>query len=168
MTQEQPRMTERDAALRVANTVANLPPGEVATLRRLDASTPHVPAFWKLVAMHLDALLPVDDEPRAERERRWAVAVGAMAEARGFHNPAVRLGAALAAVIDERRVMQLLRAHDVALADAVRMVTHHLVSRGVSFDHAELARLVLSDGRDDEERTRRAIYRDFFAATPRD
>lgn len=163
-----PRVTERDLALRVTSTLSKYGPGELAELRRLDASTPHAPAFWRLVASHLDAHLPVDETARVEAERRWAVAVGAMAEAKGFHNPSARLGVALAGVVDERRVLQLLRSHGVALADAVRMIVHHLVSKGVPFDHAELARLVLSDERDDEERVRRAIYRDFFNASPRD
>ncbi len=91
-----------------------------------------------------------------------------MATAKGFHSRKVRLGTALAGVVDERRVLQLLRARGTALADGVRMVVHHLVSKGVAFDQSDLARLVLSDGRGDEEAVRRDVYRFFFAAQPRD
>lgn len=168
MTQDQTRVTTRELALLVARTIPQLSPGDLAELRRPDATKLQPPAFWRVVAMHLDAHLPVDDTARAEQERRWAVVMAAMAEAKGFHNPAARLGKALAEAVDERRVLQLLRAHDEALAIAVRMVVHHLVSRGIAFDHAQLAWLVLSDGRDDEQRARRAIYQDFFAALPRD
>lgn len=167
-TQEQPLPTEHELARRIANTLAKLSPGDLAELRRYDAAKLQSPAFWRVVAMHLDAHLSGDDHVRVEQERRWAVVMAAMAEAKGLHNPGVRLGKALAEAVDERRVLQVLRAHDEALADAVRMVVHHLVSKGLAFDHAQLAWLVLSDGRADEQRARRAVYQDFFAAMPRD
>ncbi len=160
--------TEREVALKVVGAVASLAPGELASLRRLDADTVQAPAFWRIVATLLDAQLPATEPYRREAEGRWAVAVAAMATAKGFHSPKVRLGTALAGVVDERRVLQLLRARGNALADGVRMVVHHLVSKGVAFDQSDLARLVLSDGRGDEEAVRRDVYRFFFAAQPRD
>ncbi len=163
-----PRTTDRELALKVLHTVQSLSPGDLAALRKLTLDGARPPAFWRVIAADLDTVLPVDASIRSAIEDRWAVILAAMANAKGFHSPRVPLGRALADNVDERRVLQLLRARDAALGDAVRMVVHHLVSNGASFDQTGLARLVLSDGRDEteRERVRREVYRDFFAATP--
>ncbi len=168
MTTIEEAPTERSIAGLLVGDIARLSPGELAGLRRVDTRGPHTPAFWRLVAQRLEPVLPAQDPQRAEAERRWSLIAAAMAEAKGFHAVEVRFGAALAAVIDERRVLQLLRARDEALADIARAVVHHLVSRGARFNQWEMAWLVLSDGRADEDLARRSIYRSFYGAMPRD
>lgn len=152
---------------RLARHLSEAGPGDVAALRRLRPGSPQVGAYWKLLAAVLEPAeqLPGEVSAREVAERRWAVILAAMAEAEGFHAPSQRFGRVLAECgVPEVRVLKLLRASGDALADAVRVTVHHLVSRGARFDQTALAALVLSDGRSDEERVRRGIYRDFFGA----
>lgn len=77
----------------------------------------------------------------------------------------MRFGSAMArAGVAEVRLTRLLRARGEQLPDAVRTLTHQLVSAGVSFDLADLAWLVLSEGQADEERARQQIARDYYRA----
>lgn len=141
----------------------HLPPGDRAALRKLNPHDLHQPAFWKLSTGVLHDALPADGRLRDERERQWAVilAVGAAA----LHSPNVRFGSAMArAGVAEVRLTRLLRARGEQLPDAVRTLTHQLVSAGVSFDLADLAWLVLSEGQADEERARQQIARDYYRA----
>lgn len=148
----------------LTRTLARLPPGDLATLRRLTPAEPQCTAFWRLLAGELADQVPHRDDPRrSDAERRWAVILAAMADADGLLAPGRHLGSALAGAVPEARVLRLLRAHDDALADAVRVTVHHLTTRGVVFDPTDVAWLVLSDGRADEDEVRRRIYRDFYA-----
>ena len=141
-----------------------LAPGEVASLRRLRPEDVGSDAFWRIVAAHLAPVLADSGPFRDEAERRWAVVVQAMAEMRGLHARGLRLGRALAAAgLSEQRAVRLLRASGASLADAVRVTAHYLASTATASDHADLARLVLSDGRRDEEDVRRRIARDLYA-----
>lgn len=141
-----------------------LPPGDVAALRRLRPGDADCAAFWKLLATHLTGELPAGGAPRDEAERRWAVILQALARMRGLHAPGLRLGRTLAAAgLAEARVLRLLRARHEALADAVRVTAHFLANGAVPSDQAEMAALILSDGRTDEESVRRRIARDFYA-----
>ncbi len=152
---------------RLARHISEAGPGDVAALRRLRPGSPQVGAYWKLLATVLEPAdrLPGEVGAREEAERRWAVILAAMAEAEGFHAPNAKLGRVLAECgVPEVRVLKLLRASGDALADAVRVTVHHLVSRGARFDQTAIAALVLSDGDAHEERVRRGIYRDFFGA----
>jgi CRISPR type I-E-associated protein CasB/Cse2 len=148
----------------ITNALARMPAGDVASLRRLRPENPHCSAFWKLLAGELSGHLPDGGTARDASERRWAAIIAAMANANGLLVHGRHLGSALANVVPEARVLRLLRAHGEALADAVRVTVHHLASRGVIFDATDLALLVLSDGRGDEEAVRRRIYRDFYIA----
>lgn len=141
-----------------------LPAGDVAELRRLRPDDPSSPAFWRLCAAHLDMHLPSGEAVRGEAERRWAVILQALAELRGLHAPRAHFGRALVdADLAEGRLLRLLRARDDALADAVRVTSHHLAATATSVDCTELAHLVLSDGRTDAEEVRRRIARDYYA-----
>lgn len=155
-----PPRSLRDVVGAITHTLQRMPPGDLAALRRLRPSDPHCPAFWKLLAGELADQLPTDDDARRKVERRWAVILAAMAS--GLVAPGRRLGHALGNAVPETRVLKLLRAHDDALGDAVRVAVHHLAARGVFFDPFDLARLVLSDGADGEDDVRRHIYQDFF------
>jgi CRISPR system Cascade subunit CasB len=136
--------------------------GDRASLRKMRPDDLHQPAFWKLSTGLLQAVLPNDAAPwRDEQERRWAVVLAVAAGA--SHAPGMRLGAALArAHVAEVRLTRLLRARGEQLPDAVRTLAHQLVSAAVPFDFADLAWLVLSEGRDDEERARQQIARDYY------
>jgi CRISPR system Cascade subunit CasB len=139
-----------------------LHPGDVASLRRMHPGAPEPLAFWKVAATYLDEAL-AGAGPYSESERRWAVILAAIAELRGLHQPTRRLGHALAvAGFSEVRLARLLRARGQALADATRTAVRFLATKGEPVDLADLARLVLSDGRRDEEQVRRQIARGFY------
>ena len=158
----------------IVNSVAKtskevLSPGDIAALRRLRSNDPSCSAFWRLAATQLAPVLPEGGPARDEAERRWAVILQAMAEMTGLHAPGRFLGRALASAgIAEQRVLRLLRADGEGLCDAVRVTSHFLASTATPADHVEIARLVLSDGRDDEEPVRRRIAREYYAQQQRE
>jgi CRISPR type I-E-associated protein CasB/Cse2 len=87
--------------------------------------------------------------------RRWACSTAS----------GKRLGRALAeADLSEQRFLKLLRAQDRGLLDAVRTVTHYLSTKAVPVDCSDIALLILSDGRSDEDSVRRSIARDYYSA----
>ena len=108
--------------------------------------------------------MPDADVPwREENERRYAVVLRTVAELRAVHRRGRRLGSALAeAGLDERRVLQLLRARRAALAHAVRTICHFLTSKGQAVDAMGFARLVLSEDAPGAEHDRRRVARDYF------
>jgi CRISPR system Cascade subunit CasB len=142
--------------------------GDRAALRKLRPNALHQPAFWKIAAGPLQDALPSPEAPwRAREEQRWAVILAAAASA--LHSPSVRLGAALArAGVAEVRLTRLLRARGEQLPDAVRVLAHQLERGGVAFDLGDLAWLVLSEDRDDEDRARQQLARDYYGAVGAD
>jgi CRISPR system Cascade subunit CasB len=144
------------------------PPGDLAALRRLKPGDPSCLAFWKIAAAYLESSLPGGGPRRDETENRWSVILAAMAELEGLHQPRRPLGSALAEVdYSEIRLLRLLRARDEALADAVRTMAHFLRSKTTGANQSDLAQLVLSAGRRDEEAVRRRIARNYYSAKPR-
>jgi len=142
--------------------------GDVAELRRARPDSVPGPAFWRIVATHA-ITTESEGSARLEAERRWTAIVSGMAKMKGLHRPAARLGRALAqGGLTEPRVLRLLRAHDEALADVVRTTAHQLASTATPVDWTDLARLVLSDGRSDEDEVRRRIARDYYSQDARD
>jgi len=140
--------------------------GDVAQLRRLDLEHPSAAVFWRLVAAMPDG--DVDAPWHVERERRFAVILRTFANLRDVHRGGRRLGTALAeAGLDERRLLQLLRARRTALAHAIRTTCHFLASKGTAVDAMGFARLVLSEDAPWEEDERRRIARDYFGALAR-
>ncbi len=143
-----------------------LPPGDVAALRRSTPAEVGGPAFWKMAAAILEpaAVLPAGGAARDDAERLWGAIIGAAALLRGFHRPQRGLGSALAtAGYSELRFVRLLRAHDDALMDAVRAAAQFLASRAEEVDCTDFARLLLTDGRDAEEAARRRIARAYYS-----
>jgi CRISPR type I-E-associated protein CasB/Cse2 len=169
----EPLAHEQPTLAATVNAVAHsiekvLSPGDVAALRRLRPEDASCAAFWRVVVTLLAPALPNGGPAREDGERRWAVILQAMAEMQGLHAPGARMGRALAAAgLAELRVLKLLRASGDTLFDAVRVTAHYLASTATMGDHVEIARLVLSDGRDDEERVRRQIARDFYTQQER-
>lgn len=144
--------------------------GDRAALRRLAFDAPDAPAFWRIAVTDLKNVLPEASPYREEQERRWAAILGGLAEVAGagLHVPKRRLGEAAAeAKLHEMRLLKLLRAHGDALLELVRPLAHQLVSKGIPVDWADVAQLVLSDGRSDEDRVRRDLARRYFSATQR-
>jgi CRISPR type I-E-associated protein CasB/Cse2 len=145
-----------------------LQPGEVASLRRLKPDDIDSPAFWRIAAVELEQALDASGPLRDRQERRWAVITQALARLDGLHAPGRKLGRALAeSDLSEQRFLKLLRAQDRGLLDAVRTVTHYLSTRAVPVDCYEIALLILSDGRSDEDSVRRSIARDYYSAKSR-
>jgi len=144
--------------------------GDRAALRRLDFESPHQPAFWRVVVEDLEPLLPQTSPHREDHERRWAAILAGLAEiaGAGLYAPRRHLGPAAAeARVHEMRFVKLLRAHGDALLSLIRPLARQLISKGISVDWAEVARLVLSDGRADEEDVRRDLARSYFSAVHR-
>lgn len=155
---------------------SSIPPGDVAALRRLRPGEIGGPAFWKIVVRDLEpaSLLPPASHPRRdEAERRWAVILAGMAEMAGYHGGGVSLGRALAGwstsdrPVSEARVLRLLQARGESLLRLVRPVAHQLASRGVRLDWTHFADLVLSEGREWEDRVRRRIALDYYGSVSR-
>jgi len=145
-----------------------LQPGEVASLRRLKPDDIDSPAFWRIAAVELEQALDASGPIRDQQELRWAAIIQALAMLDGFHAPGRKLGRALAeSDLSDQRFLKLLRAHDRGLLDSVRTVTHYLSTRAVPVDCYEIALLILSDGRSDEDSVRRSIARDYYSAQSR-
>lgn len=133
--------------------------GELAELRRAASGLPPA-AFWKLWVTLIE---PNESLPSEGIERRWATILSSMASGVGLHRRGRGLGEALAAAgVGELRLLKLLRARSDALAAELRTTLHLTLSKGEGLDFADVARLILSDGRVDEERVRRRIARDYF------
>lgn len=138
--------------------------GDMAELRRLDTDRPGGPAFWRIVVAQLDASIPGDGQGRVEALRRWAVILRTMAQMAGLHDPRTPFGVAAAqAGVSEMRMLKLLRASGGGLFDSVRMVAHQLATAGFAANIADVASLVLSDGRADEAPVRERIAYHYYA-----
>lgn len=149
-----------------------LSPGDVAALRRLDPDDPAAPAFFKVAVQLLEDVMPdvesAGEPARMEAERRWAAILCAMALTSGLHRFDRPLGSALAeSGFAELRLTRLLRARGDQVFPALRAAAQYLASKAEPFDPTDLARLVLSEGRRDEEKVRRAIARSYFKALAR-
>lgn len=157
------------AIARVAHALAReLPPGDVAALRRLDPHDPSSPAFYRTLAACVEPHypLPAGGAARDEAERRWAVILSGMA--RLEHRPRRRLGhGAAEAGLAEMRFLRLLRDGGDTLGATVRAVVHFLASKDEPVDWLDLARLVLSEGHDWGESVRRSLARDFYSRSHR-
>ncbi len=137
--------------------------GLAAELRRMRPGDVDCAAFWKVCVSHLEGEFEGSESRIAELERRWSVILVALASMAGLHRPGRRFGTALArAEVSEARVLKLLHARGDPLADAMRTSCHQLAAASEHVDLAEVARLVLSDGRKDEDLTRRRIARAYY------
>lgn len=142
-----------------------LPPGDVAELRRLTPSDPFSPAFFKLIASAVDPgqSLPSGGTARDEIERRWAVFMQAAATMRKLHSRNIGLGRALAAAgYSELRFVRLLRASGTVLFREVRTAAHYLATKAQMCDLADIARLLMARNVKTAESVRRSIARDFY------
>jgi len=149
---------------RIADELAETPPGDLAELRRLTLDDPGGAAFWRIVVTRLDPDLPGGGPARDDALRRWAVILRAIARLNDFHNPGRRFGTALAeAGVSEMRLNKLLRASGAPLFDQVRAVTHQLATAAAPVDLTGVARLVLSDGQPHEQAVRQTIANDYYA-----
>jgi hypothetical protein len=147
------------AALRHALDAAD--PGTLAALRHGDPSSPPV-AFYRVSVQALDAHLPEGGTRRDALEMRWAVVVYAMSSAQGLL-ARIPMGEAMAkADVAEMRLLRLLEAHGLQLADLVRHVVHQLVQKAQPFDPNDLADLVLSDDTEWAHAPRARIARSFY------
>lgn len=169
MTEQQPsheasdlqleqRLSLSDVLGRVAKVLEELPPGDVAELRRRMRPGGVLPrAFWLLY------LRQIPKRWQRAGDERWAVILGAMAELETLHDPKAGFGRALAAIpLNERRFLQLARADGKALPDLVLTLSRYLRSKHVKLDLTPLARLILSAGTADDSQARRALARDFY------
>lgn len=170
VAQQQPPSTRTIIGRIAARLADDAAIGDRAALRRLQFETPDAPAFWRIVVTELDAVLPDAPPYREEQERRWAAILGGLAVIAGanLHQAKRRLGEAAAeAGLHETRLLKLLRARGDALLSLIRPLAQQLAAKGAHVDWADVAQLVLSDGRSDEDRVRRDLARSYFSATQR-
>ena len=141
--------------------------GDAAELRRMDARAPG-PAFFKLEGLALADQLPGEERARQEQETRWAAIIAGLALLGDLHRPGHRLGVALAeAEYSETRFARLLRGDAERLADELPMLARFLAAKGIAVDWTSAAHLMLSAGRQDHERSRRNLARDYYGITAR-
>lgn len=140
-------------------------PGDAAALRRIDVDHPTCAAFWKLTTAFLS-----DRRLSGEDETRWAVVLTVLAHAGSLHQPGYEqsLGRVLAKVgFSELRFTRLYRATGGVLLNEAMLLGRLLAAKAEPVDLTSVARLVLSDGRADEENVRRNLARDYFGALAR-
>lgn len=151
---------------RLSRTLAReLSPGDLAELRRLDPEQPFAPSLFKVLALHLEdtGYLPEDGPARDEAERCFAAILAGLAHLGPFHQPGRPLGMALASAgASELRLVRLLRHHAGALRSTAILMARYLAARGEPTDFTDMARLLLSDGRDHAQAVRRQIARDYY------
>jgi CRISPR system Cascade subunit CasB len=142
--------------------------GEVAALRRMDPRRLETP-FFKVSGLVLDEHLPGEARARERAETKWAAILVGLSHLGDLHRPGVRLGRALVdAEFSELRFSRLVRADDERLVDELPALARFLAAKGVPADFSFAARLILSAGRDNGERTRRALARDYYGALAAD
>jgi CRISPR type I-E-associated protein CasB/Cse2 len=130
--------------------------GVVAQLRRTKFDEPAGSAFYQALAV-------AEVEPSAEDLPAWQAVAALVAKAQGQHQPEVPLGKALAKVdLDERRVLAFLRATGPVRFDHARAIVQVLTTKGQSFDHRELAVLLIHTEDNRGEDVRRQVARSYF------
>lgn len=135
--------------------------GDTAAIRRMDPRRPNA-AFYKL-AVELPMDIARDDQDEGERELRWALIIVGLAQLSELHDSRQDLGTALAeAGFSELRFSRLLRADVETLVDELLMTSRFLAAKNQPANWAQAAWLILSCGRRDEQRARRAIASDYF------
>lgn len=141
--------------------------GDIAALRRMDPRRPAA-AFFKIEGLVLDEHLPGEASARASGETRWAAIIIGLAHLGDLHQREHRLGFALAAAqFSELRFARLLEADADQLVDELPSLARFLAAKSVPADWTAAAQLMLSAGREDEERTRRHLARDYYRAVAR-
>ncbi len=138
--------------------------GDVAALRRMSDGQPAPIAFWRIAETELGGVIPEAGPASTPLEHRWRAILTCAAVLKGLHAPNVRLGTGLArAGFSEARLERLLRARGAAVNDSAIATARFLASKGQSANLGDLALIILSDGRSDEDSVRRKTARAFFA-----
>lgn len=142
-----------------------LPPGDLAALRRLDPTDPSAPAFWRALLL-ADVELSGESSALDRLERRWAVILSSLAILGDLHRRHAALGRALASAgFSELRLVRLLRAAGPSLEDEIATVCRFLAAKAEPADTADLAKLLFSDTHDTwRESERRRIARGYYTA----
>lgn len=159
----------REAIPKIAFDIARLAPGPAAALRLGPNRGAGAAAFWKLLAEHLPADAPINEE-------RWAALFHATAiltprgrnpNKKSAHNPAVPMGRALHdAGVSEERLARLLATPATHRTTAVTNICRRIAAgksdagRNTGFDLVTLGDFILF-GR---EKTDRRIARDYYRA----
>jgi CRISPR system Cascade subunit CasB len=139
--------------------------GAMAELRRLSPERPAGAAFHRMMLWleERGALRSADTVGRDDEERDWAVILNGMALCAGLHRAGMPAGKALARCMGEDRFIALTQAHGAQLHARVRTAARQLAASGQVLDWSDLARLVLTDGRRDQDLARRDLARAFFS-----
>jgi CRISPR system Cascade subunit CasB len=133
--------------------------GDLAELRRIKPDEPYTPALWRILLNYV----PNDDQLSAERERRWAILLMAMATCAGLHDPSTDFGAALAdAGWSELRFVRLLEARGDNLDKQLRRVAQYLASKDQQANWADAAWLLFVQQGDHASTTRQRIARSYY------
>lgn len=104
-------------------------------------------------------------EPDAATGRNWTIIFRAMATLASLHRGNFAMGRALAySGYPERRLAALLSSHGEPFERDIRILTRWMGLRGIGFDHADLAELVLSADQPWGGTVRKAIARAFYSS----
>jgi CRISPR type I-E-associated protein CasB/Cse2 len=139
--------------------------GDLSDLRRSREGEGLPPAFWRIASYYIEPAGWGGDHGTEleETETRWSAILAILALLVGFHDASQPLGRSLAECrFSELRFSRLLRASDMGLRRLARDCGRYLSSKGARVNVAELARLLLSDGRSNAESVRRSIARDYY------
>ena len=148
--------------------------GELAALRRMDISQPHVPMYWRL--MNYRGLL--GETTSVRWERKWAVIFKGIALMTRntppvicAHNRQIAVGRALYGdgdnpLYSQRRLDRLLRLSDDSLLEALLAVCRRMHSARASLNWGELALMILHEGLNEQRATaaRTRIAREYYRA----
>ena len=140
------------------------PTGDHAALRRL---SPDGPELRHCVALYRLMEEVGISESDADRLRRWAAIVNALALCRGAHDPDRPCGAALAAMrFGEERLATLLAADRETLIDLLPRIARRLAAANKPMDWRPFARLLFEVGRNEAraDNTRSRIAREYVRA----
>jgi CRISPR type I-E-associated protein CasB/Cse2 len=145
--------------------LGRLSTGDLASLRRMKAGDLPPSSFWSLIpiVMDCDGIRTSSGADRDSQEKRWAEIIAGMARNKGFHSPGVPTGKVLAEVISEPRFLKLIHARGDSLLEALRVTSLVLANKARTIDWTQLAALLLTEGNNGEEQSKRRLARDFYS-----
>ena len=140
------------------------PKGDLAALRRMSPESPPL-VFWRIMYDYV----PENMRGNETRENQWVTLLSGMAlMAPEIHSydPRYSVGAAFSS-FPEQRINHFLRSKGKNLSDQIRLLARLCASKGIPVDWATLGYLIFSKNTIQEEKTKRAIAKDYIKAAPK-
>lgn len=140
------------------------PRGDLAALRRMSPESPPL-VFWRI----MNDYVPENMRGSEARENLWVVLLNGMAiMAPEIHSydPRYAVGAVFSS-FPEQRINHFLRSKGKNLSDQIRLLARLCGSKGIPVDWTTLGYLIFSKNTIQEEKTKRAIAKDYIKAAPK-